>query len=308
VECQLGGGDDKEIELKVDSNGQEKVIRLPIKESQLGIQAVDGVEKSMRCVVTGTLPDSSAEEAGLKADDVILQFNGMPVAGAQHFIHLTEQNGEKAVSLVVERAGETLNVSVTPRFNSAYQKPMIGVIFKPQDTYLTVWMMYKRPWDQIKSDASGIVRILKALMTPRESKQAAKGLGGPLLIFMALWAAIKISFLNAVGFVRFLNVNLAILNLLPIPVLDGGHIVFSLWEGITRRRVHPTVVNVLVNVFATLLIGVMILISYRDVLRLKVIRGWGQKNDAGELATNAAPVAVEKATNSQPAEVEQRGE
>jgi membrane-associated protease RseP (regulator of RpoE activity) len=76
-----------------------------------------------------------------------------------------------------------------------------------------------------------------------------------------------VSLLNAVGFLRFLNVNLAILNLLPIPVLDGGHVLFSLWEGITRRRAHPRFVNILVNTFAGLLIAVFLLLTVMDVRR-----------------------------------------
>jgi regulator of sigma E protease len=130
------------------------------------------------------------------------------------------------------------------------------------------WMRHKNPWAQIKSDATEILRILKALVTPRESKQAAAALGGPVMILTFLWLSIKVSIFNAVGFLRFLNVNLAILNMLPIPVLDGGHIVFSIWEGLTRKRVPPKFVNALTNVFATLLIGAFVLITFRDVVRL----------------------------------------
>jgi len=58
-----------------------------------------------------------------------------------------------------------------------------------------------------------------------------------------------------------------VLNLLPLPVLDGGHICFSLWEGVTRRKVHPKVVGTLVNIFAILLISAMLFLSWRDVDR-----------------------------------------
>jgi regulator of sigma E protease len=76
------------------------------------------------------------------------------------------------------------------------------------------------------------------------------------------------SYLNGLGFLRFLCVNLAILNMLPIPVLDGGHIVFALWEMLTRRKLHPKFVNALMNVFATLLIGLMVFIMLRDAVRI----------------------------------------
>ena len=77
-------------------------------------------------------------------------------------------------------------------------------------------------------------------------------------------------------FIALLSAAVGLLNLFPIPVLDGGHIVFSLWEGITRRKAHPKVVNLLVNVFAALLIAALILLSVRDIIRApKMLRAFG---------------------------------
>jgi Zn-dependent protease len=71
----------------------------------------------------------------------------------------------------------------------------------------------------------------------------------------------------AVFFTAFLNINLAIFNVLPIPILDGGHVLFALWEMVFRRPVHPRVVVVISNVFAALLIGLFVLLTGRDLLR-----------------------------------------
>ena len=87
------------------------------------------------------------------------------------------------------------------------------------------WTLSGNPIEQIKSDASSIFRLLKALTTADEAKQAAGGLGGPVAIFTMIWFALKMGILNALGLIRFININLAVLNLLPLPVLDGGHIV-----------------------------------------------------------------------------------
>jgi regulator of sigma E protease len=83
-------------------------------------------------------------------------------------------------------------------------------------------------------------------------------------------------------------VNLAILNLLPLPVLDGGHIFFALFEVITRRKPHPKVVMVLVNACAALLIGLMALLFYRDIARNvkvnKALRGMERQESAAVAA------------------------
>jgi Zn-dependent protease len=92
-------------------------------------------------------------------------------------------------------------------------------------------------------------------------------------------------------------VNLAILNLLPLPVLDGGHILFALFEIITRRKPHPKVVSVLVNACAVLLIGLMVLLFYRDIARqvkqTQVLRAMEREavalEAAGRVAVTNAP-------------------
>ena len=124
---------------------------------------------------------------------------------------------------------------------------------------------------KLKKDSDAIFRLLKALTTKEEAGQAAKGLGGPVAIFSMIWIALKMGIINALALMRFININLAILNLLPIPVLDGGHIVFSLFEGITRKKIPAKFISFLVNIFALLLISAMILLSFRDVQRVTSI-------------------------------------
>jgi regulator of sigma E protease len=238
----------------------------------------------MLCVVGGVSPDGSAGEAGIQEDDIIREFAGVNVASTEHFIGLVAERAGLPTPIVVERAGDLLRLEVTPRHNPEMGRALIGVsVSSGLQGNVMPWMQYRRPLEQVKGDAMGIVRILRALLTPREARQAAKGLGGPIMIFAALWVSIKISFLNAIGFLRFLNVNLAILNLLPIPVLDGGHVVFSVWEGVTRRKVHPRVANALINFCAVLLIGALVLLSFRDVLRVpKLLEAFRSRPEAVE--------------------------
>jgi regulator of sigma E protease len=249
------------------------------------------------------LPDSIAEKAGFKDGDVVQTLDGERVLSTAHFSDLLRAHGDREATVVVQRGEQNVTLSVVPEYNPTEKRAMIGVRLVDVDD-VVAWMQYKNPWDQIRYDAIGIVRILQALGTPKEAKHAAEGLGGPLLIFLALWASIKISLLNGFGFIRFLNVNLAIVNLLPIPVLDGGHILFCLWEGITRRRVHPKVINTLTNIFLPLIIGAMLILTYRDIVyHLPRFFGFGRGGDGAK----AKPTVV-VVTNSQPASVEKTGE
>ena len=112
-----------------------------------------------------------------------------------------------------------------------------------------------------------IFRVLKGLTTPKEAKATSQAIGGPIMIAEGLYRQVRRDIWDGIGFLRFLNVNLAILNLLPIPVLDGGLILFSLFALIFRRRVPDFIVKHLSMAFMVLLMGLMGLLILRDSYR-----------------------------------------
>lgn len=266
VECTLQAGKTKEVTLSVNSAGRERDFHLPLAEMEAGAMAVAGLTKAVPCLLGEVVPGSSGDKAGLKPGDIVREFNGARIVDWDQFRGLVAAAQDSPSPITVERAGALVALTVTPVLDPVEQRPLVGV--KLGIRPLMPWMMHRSPSAQIRADATSIGRILQALVTPRESKQAAGALGGPIMILTALWVSIKLNIMNAFGFLRFLNINLAILNLLPIPVLDGGHILFALWETVTRRKVHPRFVNILVNAFASILIAVMLIISYRDLRRI----------------------------------------
>ncbi len=274
VETLLQGDD--AVALTIHSGGAEKKLVVPVVDRDGGERLVEGVSPAVPCVFGVVYPDSPAEQAGLQNGDEALTFNGETIVSWDDFTVLVQsmEPGETA-ALTVKRDDEVISLSVVPKYDEEYERMMIGVQLGGGSGL--PWMNYKNPIDQIKYDALAIVRVLQALTTPSEASQAAKGLGGPLAIFDMLMISIKMGMLNTLGLIRFLNINLAIINLLPIPVLDGGHIVFSLWEGITRRKVHAQTQAVLVNVCAILLIGAMLVLTFNDIDRkLKVKKLFGK--------------------------------
>lgn len=243
---------------------------------------IPGVTEAIPCILGRVTPGSPAEAAGIQPDDIVKSFNNIPVTDWNHFTELVQETAGETVPLLVERNEETLTLTVTPQFDASADRVLIGVNLG--GSLAMPWTLSGNPIEQIKSDAASIFRLLKALTTAGEAKQAAGGLGGPVAIFTMIWFALKMGIINALGLIRFININLAILNLLPLPVLDGGHIVFSLYEGITRRKVHPKVITTLVNAFAILLISAMFFLSVRDVDRAFNI---------GRLFGNDTPPATE---------------
>ncbi len=265
VETLLGGGDDHIITITVLSGTETRDIEIQANDPTKGGYLIEGASHANPCVLGHVTPDSPAARAGIEPDDIVVEFGGTRVLDWNHFTELVPQYSNTAAAITVQRNDELINLTVTPEFNAKVQRVLVGV--KPGGAGGMPWTLSGSPVEQIKSDSSSIFRLLKALTTKGEAKNAAGGLGGPVAIFTMIWFALKMGIINALGLIRFININLAVLNLLPLPVLDGGHICFALWEGITRRKVHPKVVGTLVNIFAILLITAMLFLSWRDVDR-----------------------------------------
>ena len=262
VETLLQSSDS--VALTVRAEGSERELSVPVSDVGGGTRIVDGISPATPCIFGSVIDDSPAERAGIEKGDEALEFNGAQVLGRRHFTELVQEMepGETA-ELIVDRDGEELELSIAPEYNEEFECMLVGVRFGSG----MPWMLYKNPIKQLKFDALAIVRVLQALTDPDQAPQAAKGLGGPIAIIEMFMIAISMGLLNTLGFVRFININLAILNLLPIPVLDGGHIIFSLWHGITRRKVNPKMQAILIQICAFLLIGAMLLITFNDIDR-----------------------------------------
>lgn len=260
------------VALDVRRGGEALTLEIPLTRNDDGTRAMDGVQPAVPCLFGAVTAESPAARAGVRRGDLAVLFDGHPVIGWEHFTTLVQAASPgHPVVMTVDRDGQMIELTVIPEYHAEHNRILIGVQLGGSGL---PWMFYKKPLDQLKYDALAIVRVLRALVTPAEARQAAGGLGGPLAIFGMLTFSIRMGLLNTLGLIRFLNVNLAVLNLLPIPVLDGGHILFSLWHGLTRRPVHAKVQAALVNVFAILLIGAMLLLTWKDIDRTT---GWTRR-------------------------------
>ncbi len=276
------GGDPK-LAVRSATLGQHEVT-LPTGE-MMGTRYIEGVYPLTYCYVLNVNPGSSAAAAGLQSGDRILTLDGVELFSRDHLMDLVQEIGAREVALTYLREGATRSTLVTPALNEASGRYYIGIMFNQLDV--------KKPMEQIKSHAMLIVRLLKALITPSESKAAAGAVGGPVAILSMFWLYVQSSFIMALWFTCLLNVNLAVLNLLPIPVLDGGHIMLSLWEGITRRAVSYKVVSFVWNATAVLLLAAFALLTWRDVQRFIGVRKSAPPVEAEEVLETNAPAVTE---------------
>ena len=214
------------------------------------------------------LEGSAAEKAGVLPGDQVIKVGDHEVRTWTEMQTEVQLAGGKPAAFVVDRGGTNVTLSI-----SAKQEPASGAWFIMAFSTTNAlgrtaaWMPSRNPLKQLQWDTMSIVRVLQALATPKEAGAAAKALGGPVMIAEGLYNQVRRNVWDALGFLRFLCVNLAILNLLPIPVLDGGLILFALYELLTRRKVPRKLVDGLSQIFMWLFLGLMIVLVCRDVSR-----------------------------------------
>ena len=175
------------------------------------------------------------------------------------------------VRLTIQRKKSLYDIEIMPSSTLGKNgKPQVGVVLTFFGRPRFQWMAERGIIEQLKADSNSILRILKALTAPRndgERGRAAKGLGGPIMIFGLFIQVIQTGIWTSLGFLRLICVNLAVLNLLPLPVLDGGHILFALYALLRRKEPNAKVISTITYLFSILLIGVMIWFLFSDVRR-----------------------------------------
>ena len=216
-------------------------------------------------------PGGPAAAAGLMKGDVVKSVGGHPVETWSDMTTEVQIAGGKSVEFLVSRgegaAAEDVVLTMTPKRDEVTGAWYILALSETNATGSVAWMPARNPWKQLAWDAGSIFRVLKALVTPKSAKATASALGGPVLIAEGLYQQVRRDKWDALGFLRFLNVNLAILNLLPIPVLDGGLIFFALIAIVFRRRLPDWFVTKVTLAFMVLLMGLMALLLCRDGIR-----------------------------------------
>ena len=172
--------------------------------------------------------------------------------------------------IVVERGGQRVTLKVTPRMDAGAKVGRIGAeIGTGRPVYR---IEHIPPWAQIATVVDRTVSTFAALAHSKQTGVGLKDLSGPPGILALLAAYVNSDWRLALSFLVLLNINLAIINLFPMPVLDGGHIVMALFERLWGRPLPYRLVEYTTTAFAVLLISFMLYVSFNDVKRYSVFR------------------------------------
>ena len=286
----------KEIAVAVAGPGMNIVLAVVLAFLLSAIPSVRFGE--LPAEIASTIEGGPAEKAGIRKGDTVISIDGRKVGNWTEMQVEFQIVGARETDVVLrDKEGVERTVKVTPEQDPVSGAYFIQAISLPKENMAASWMPHRSPIKQLAWDAGAIFRVLKGLVTPKEMKNTAKALGGPQMIVEGIYKSVRRDFWDGVGFLRFLNVNLAVLNLLPIPVLDGGLIMFALLALIFRRRVPEKVVSTLSMTFMVLLLCAMAILIFRDAQRSWRIHTY--KPEAGETTgTNTVTTVTNETDNA----------
>lgn len=237
-----------------------------------GLAYSQGVQE-MLPVIGQVTNASAAEEAGLTPGDRIIEIDGQPIAAWDDLVTRIEANTGAAMQVTVARGRELVSLDVTPRlqekrnlFGEIKIVPMMGIA--PSGELSTRELGFlgaavqggRQIWEVSGLMIMGIVKLVERVIPWTD-------MGGVILISEMIHKEAQNGLVNLLALTALISINLGILNLLPIPVLDGGHILFFFLETVTGRPLSPKVQQAALRIGMTLLLMLMIVATINDILR-----------------------------------------
>jgi regulator of sigma E protease len=214
-------------------------------------------------VIDEVQPKTPAAAVGLQHGDIIRGLNSHPIYSPVALSVWLENHPKDPVTLDVDRRGQQLHLTVKPEILPNEKTPRIGIAW---DTSGQMSISHPNPVEQVYNSVTSTLETIGAVASPK-SDVRLQHLSGPLGIFRIYYLLFENErgWQLALWFSVILNVNLAIINMLPIPVLDGGHILLALVEAVRRKPVNIRVLEVVQTGCAVLIIGYICYISFFDV-------------------------------------------
>ncbi len=225
-------------------------------------------------VITSVLPKSPADIAKLKAGDKIISLaegkdllNNPNTDTLKSFI---TSHSEKEINILYTRAGVSESATVTPKANLLSGTPGIGIGMDMIGTlklpvHIAVWEGLKLTWDLTKHTAGSLWKLVHDAVVGHAD---LSGIAGPVGIVGIVGDAYHFGFIYLLSFTALISINLAIINLLPFPALDGGRLLFLIIEKIKGSRINPKIANAINTIGFAILIIFMLIVTYHDIIKL----------------------------------------
>ena len=245
--------------------------------TSVGSAPKGAIVKDQALTVTSVVKESPAEIGGLKVRDKILSLDTptdstrllSSTFGTESLQNFVKKHGEEEINISLTRGGETMDVKVTPEKKDG-SNPMIGISMDMIGTlklplHKAIWEGAKLTWDITAATVVGFYTLIHDAFLGQADMDS---LTGPIGIVGVVGDAAKFGFIYLLSFTALISINLAVINLVPFPALDGGRLLFLLIEKIKGSPIKPIVANWANAIGFGLLMLLMAVITFHDIVKL----------------------------------------
>lgn len=218
-------------------------------------------------IIADVAPNSPAEAAGLQVGDEIIEMNGIRIVDSLQLQQQTDASAGKEATLVVQRGSRLVTVSLVPRLHPPKDEGRMGIQIR-RETELIRYPIWRAIPAAVRRTGE-ILNMIVAGFAGMIRGTVPADVAGPVGIFQATSAFAKSGLASLLEWAAFLSINFFLVNLMPFPGLDGGHLVFILLQGIRGgKRIEPRKESAVHLVGMLILMAFMAFVLYRDILRL----------------------------------------
>ncbi len=236
------------------------------------VYSVKGVPVPQHVVIADVAKGSPAATAGLKKNETVVSIDGRTITSSDDLVSYTKNHlGEKLSLVVTTKNGEKSTLVITPRKNYPSNQGPMGVVISEQ-VAVKKYPWYQAPYVGLRESLKTSLLILQGLgdvvvqLVTMHSIPA--GVAGPVGIAQITGQTVKYGFDAVLSLVALLSLNLAIMNVLPIPALDGGRLFFILVEAVSGKKVSPKVESYVHSVGMAVLLLLILLVTFHDIFRI----------------------------------------
>lgn len=225
-------------------------------------------------IIGQVTPDGPAAMAGMLPQDRILEIDGRKIEYWDDFRDEVQTRGEQPLHVVVEREAGRLSLTMTPKltpqsdiFGQEVMVPVVGVyssgevVNLPMGLYESISQGFYRTWQMLSLTVIGLGKLIDRTV-PLDT------VGGPVQIAQLIVEQSQVGLAPLLALAAFISINLGLLNLLPIPILDGGHLLFLVIEAIRRKPISERIQGLSMQIGLVLLLLVFVLVMYNDIAKL----------------------------------------
>lgn len=215
-------------------------------------------------IISNVTANSPAEEAGIISGDKIVAIDSKVVENAEEISEIINKRKDKIIKIRLMRNNSFYETEAVPEYNAEYDRAMIGITLEVNIKKLSLYQSFKKSFEMFFE----IIRLIAIGFLETFTGKIPVELAGPLGIAQMAGEAAKIGFLNLIFFSAVMNIFLGIINLFPLPILDGGQIVLLAIEKIRGKPLKPEYINFLYILGFALIIMIFLIATYQDILRI----------------------------------------